>query len=188
MSKSVKIVSIIIVVVLVVACLLFLLHYTDGFKKDFATFYVSEGKQDILHGSYGNVFKRAYHFKVHYTFGVFQQDKSWHYKLRCINDFVFEIDGEQHQFSELDLDNLFDIKTTEDGLTVDFSKDFYTIVSELYNVDKEVIHIPTDVVRSDVVELTFYSADGKHSVKVSGIFGGLEQIFNAPSDQVEVMF
>ena len=188
MNKTIKIVSIILVVVLVVACLLFLLHFTNGFTKDFAMFYVSEGKQDIMHGSYGNVFKRKYDFKVHYNFGWFQQDKSWHYKLRCINDFAFEIDGEQHKFSELDLDSLFNVKATEDGLTVDFSKDFYTIVSELYNVDKEVICIPTDVVRSDVVELTFYSADGKHSVKVSGLFGGLEQIFNAPSDQLEVMF
>lgn len=187
MSKTIKIVSVIIVVVLVLACVLFLLHFTDGFKSDLVTFHVSEGKQDILHGSSGNVFKRKYDFKVHYTFGPFQQDKSWHYKLRCVNDFIFLVDGEQHQFSELDLDDLFDIKTTEDGLTVDFSKDFYTVVSELYNVDKDAIHIPTEVKRGDVVELTFYSANGKHAIKISGFLRGFEDIF-APCDKLEVMF
>ena len=100
----------------------------------------------------------------------------------AVNDFTFEIDGEQHMFSELDLDSLFNVKTTEDGLTIDLSKNIYVLLSELYNVDKECVYISGDVERCDVVELTFYSADGRNAIKISGLFGGLDKVFQVPSD------
>lgn len=192
MEKAVKIVAAILVLVLLVAAFLFFWHFTAGFAQNLSTFYVSEGKKDILTASTGNNFYRKYVFEVHYMFGAFMDDTSWSYKLACTKDFTFYIDGEKYLFSQVDLKKLLDVKKDESTLTIDFSDSIYTLLAGYYGVDASSIKIDASAKRADVVTLTFYSSDDEHAVKVSGLFGGLDKIFQTPTglkiDPSEVIF
>lgn len=187
MNKTIKIVAVLLFFVLLVGCVLYVKHFTANFTQDFATFYVSEGKQDVFGSSIGNVFNRLYVFDVHYTFG-FLNNKEWSYKLQCTQDFVFTVNGVVHRFSELDLNKLFNVEQTDASLMVDFSKDVYTLLANYYGVFKQAIGIVPAVVNANIVTLIFYSANAKNSVTISGLFGGLDKIMTVTSNLTEVVF
>lgn len=182
MEKAVKIVAAMLVLVLLVMAFLFFWHFTAGFTQNLATFYVSEGKKDVLSESSGNNFNRKYEFEVHYVFDMFMDNPKWSYKLQCIRDFDFFVNDEKHSFSEIDLEQFFDVRKKDNVLTIDFSSGYKALFAAYYGVDAEAISVDTSNKQADVVSITFYSSDGKQSVTISGLFGGLNKVFSVPTD------
>lgn len=181
MEKAIKVVAAMLVLMLLVTAFLFVWHFTNGFQQSFATFYVSEGKKDVLSESSGNNFSRKYEFEVHYTFEAFMDNPKWSYKLQCIKDFEFFVNDEKHNFSEVDLEQLFNVRKNGNVLTMDCSSGYKALLATYFGVDEEAITVDASNKRVDVVCLTFYSSDGKQSVKISGLFGGLGKVFSVPT-------
>lgn len=185
MNKTIKIVAVLLILAIIVGCVLFVNHFTDGFQQPFSKFYITYGKQTILSASVGNNFKKEYVFKVHYTFGIFQKNVDWDFELGHLVDFAYLIDGVPHMFSQLDFETLFNVRKVDDTLTIDFSKDVVTLLSEYHGVDPEFVSVFRPEKNVDVVELRFISHNGKDTVVLRGTFGKLnEHVLLTPPEVV----
>lgn len=192
MKRFIKNIFVLLLIVLLIGCFLLVLKNNKNSTTTSSTFYVIENGQYIRSDSSDNDFSREYEFTVNYALSFLQEDTSFTYDLSCINNFRFEIYGEEHWFEEVNLDTLFNVSKTANKLTMDCSKSVYTLLANYYSVNIAAVKIDeTSAARTDVVQLTFYSADKSQSIKISGMFGGLKTILPVPSvtiDPTEVVF
>ncbi len=176
MEKAVKIVSVLLVLVLILGCVLFVKHFTMDFTEDLVTFYLVESEKELMHNSIGNDFSRKYEFEVYDMLSLFNKS-GWTYKIKLLEEFRFEIDGEVHWMSEVELKKLFGVKVTDDVLDIDFEQSIYEMLAAYYDVEVSSVYVVPPQRGLDVVSLLFYSANGENSIKISGTFGGLEEIY-----------
>lgn len=125
-NKTIRILSYALLGLLVVGVIGFVAYFTNGFKSDFKTFYITVDGKDIMEsdGGYKVSKGKPLEIKVKYVFsGATNQKKEYSVKVvpNTIDgrDFTFSDGKEEKSFQSVeDITSGFDIKKTENGFTV----------------------------------------------------------------------
>lgn len=125
-NKTIRILSYALLGLLVVGVIGFVAYFTNGFKSDFKTFYITVDGKDIMESDDGYKVSKGkpLEIKVKYVFsGATNQKKEYSVKVvpNTIDgrDFTFSDGKEEKSFQSVeDITSGFDIKKTENGFTV----------------------------------------------------------------------
>ena len=125
-NKTIRILSYALLSLLVVGVIGFVAYFTNGFKSDFKTFYISVDGKDIMEsdGGYKVSKDKPLEVKVKYVFSAGSNQKK-EYSVKVVpniidgRDFTFSDGKEEKSFQSVeDITSGFDIKKTESGFTV----------------------------------------------------------------------
>lgn len=125
-NKTIRILTYALLGLLVVGVIGFVAYFTNGFKSDFKTFYISVDGKDIMEsdGGYKVSREKPLEIKVKYVFSVGSNQKK-EYSVKVVpniidgRDFTFSDEKEEKSFQSVeDVTSGFDIKKTENGFTV----------------------------------------------------------------------
>lgn len=120
-----QVVSYIVILLVIIAVIGVFAYFTNGFKSDFKTFYVSVNGKDVMTSGSGYVITPNAPLKVDVKYAFsFNQTETKGYSVKIVpnktdEDFDFSVDGETHYFGdEQDLSNGFVIDKQEKSFTV----------------------------------------------------------------------
>ena len=125
-NKTIRILTYALLGLLVVGVIGFVAYFTNGFKSDFKTFYISVDGKDIMEsdGGYKVSREKPLEIKVKYVFSVGSNQKK-EYSVKVVpntidgKDFTFSDGKEEKSFQSVeDVTSGFDIKKNENGFTV----------------------------------------------------------------------
>ena len=125
-NKTIRILSYALLGLLVVGVIGFVAYFTNGFKSDFKTFYITVDGKDIMEsdGGYKVSKGKPLEIKVKYVFSAGSNQKK-EYSVKVVpniidgRDFTFSDEKEEKSFQSVeDVTSGFDIKKTENGFTV----------------------------------------------------------------------
>lgn len=115
-----KAITSVLLLLLLVGVIGIIAHFTNGFKEDFKTFYVTYADEDIMSTNSKLNLPRGddYRFDVTYTFEfVDENEKSQDYNVKIVsnvdegNEFTFTVDGETKKYTDgMDLSKAFSLK------------------------------------------------------------------------------
>ena len=125
-NKTIRILSYVLLGLVVVGVIGFVAYFTNGFKSDFKTFYITVDGKDIMEsdGGYKVSKGKPLEVKVKYVFSAGSNQKK-EYSVKVVpntidgRDFMFSDGKEEKSFHGVeDIISGFDIKKTENGFTV----------------------------------------------------------------------
>lgn len=177
-----KFISYLLVLLVVVAVIGFLAHFTDGFKGDVRTFYVTVNGKDVMTSAGGYEISETEPLEVgvKYTFG-FLSGETKGYSVKVMpnkvegKNFDFTVNGETYSFfAEKDLTAGFDVEKGEKSFTITPEGGTVTdVIKKIYA--GEAVSDCEPYAYEDMFTLIVTSAGGESVVKLDFNITGVVQ-------------
>lgn len=125
-NKTIRVITYVLLGLVIVGVIGFVAYFTNGFKSDFKTFYISVDGKDIMESDGGYMVSndKPLEIKVKYVFSAGSNQKK-EYSVKVVpntidgRDFTFSDGKEEKSFQSVEnITSGFDIKKTESGFTV----------------------------------------------------------------------
>ncbi len=177
-SNAGKIIAIIAVVLVLVIAIGFVFKFTNGFTRDFSTFYVSVDENDIMNSADGYYMTSGKPLNVQVKNALTDDYSEIEYKVKVIpnavedKDFDFVLDGEKYSFQmEKDLTKAFEIKRGEDGsFSVTPKGNTLTELLQAVYEDSEIENCDVAAYK-DMFTLVISTEDEKFAIKIDFAVG-----------------
>jgi hypothetical protein len=165
-----KAIAYLLIVLLIAGSIGFFAYYTNGFTRNFTTFYIKY--DDELYSGIQNMkFKEdKARFDIVYPLNFLSEKDLKDYSLKVIpnkeNNFTFKVDGMDYTFtSELDLTSGFDIEKQEDYFLINNNYTIQSVLEKIYN--GKTVEVPEDIDYNDYFTLVISSYNNETTIYIN---------------------
>lgn len=196
-TKIVKIITSVLLALLLVGTMGVIAHFTNGFREDFKTFYVTYEGEDILSEKSGLELPRgeAHRFDVTYIFeDLDKEEEPRGYSVEIVSnvekgkEFEYTVDGEKISYVDgMYLTNVFQIDKQDTYFTLTLPEDI-SLKKILESVYEKDVEVPNDVEATEPYLYTLVVSSYDESVTYHIDFAFYIGVTGVTLDKSEVVF
>ena len=196
-TKIVKIITSILLALLLVGTMGVIAHFTNGFREDFKTFYITYEGEDILSEKSGLELSRgeAHRFDVAYIFeDLDKEEEPKGYSVEIVSsvekgkEFEYTVDGEKISYVDgMYLTNAFQIEKQDTYFTLTLPEDI-SLEKVLESVYEKDVEEPNDVESAEPYLYTLVVSSYDESVTYHIDFAFYIGVTGVTLDKSEVVF